>query len=144
MDDKDKEIYQLQRELNIRKTVIITIISIIIISIIAIFSLYIAEDSFRNWIDINIFRKNITSESTATIDLNVDKNNQIFCYNKYICILNEKNLKLYNQLGDNITDISVNVNTATFSSNDKYLAIAEKNGQDLCLIEDKVYLWVLV
>lgn len=141
MDDKDKEIYQLQRELNIRKTVIITIISIIIISIIVIFSLYIAEDSFRNWIDINIFRKNITSESTATIDLNVDKNNQIFCYNKYICILNEKNLKLYNQLGDNITDISVNVNTATFSSNDKYLAIAEKNGQDLCLIEDKIYLW---
>ena len=56
MDDKDKEIYQLQRELNIRKTVIITIISIIIISIIVIFSLYIAEDSFRNWIDINIFR----------------------------------------------------------------------------------------
>lgn len=137
MEDEEKY----QRELNIRKIVITSIIAIFLIAIIVIFSLYIAEESFRKWVDVNVLRKDIASENVASIDLNVDKNNQIFCYNKYICILNEKNLKLYNQSGENITDISVDINTALFSSNDKYLAIAEKNGQEFCVITDKSYSW---
>ena len=137
----DKEEEKIIRELNIRKIVMIIIIGIIAVAVIGIFSLYIAEEDFRKWVDISIFRKDVTSENVATIDLNVDKNNQIYCYNKYICILNEKNLKLYNQTGENITDISVDINTAIFSSNDKYLAIAEKNGQEFCVITDKTYSW---
>ena len=132
---------QYQRELNIRKIVMSIIIAIIVIALIVIFSLYIAEESFRKWVDVNVLRKDVTSENVTTIDLNVDKNNQIFCYNKYVCILNEKNLKLYNQSGENVTDISVDINTAIFSANNKYLAIAEKNGQELCVILDKTYLW---
>ncbi len=132
---------QYQRELNIRKIVMSIIIAIIVIALIVIFSLYIAEESFRKWVDVNVLRKDVTSENVATIDLNVDKNNQIFCYNKYVCILNEKNLKLYNQSGENVTDIPVDINTAIFSANNKYLAIAEKNGQELCVILDKTYLW---
>ena len=137
----DKEEEKIIRELNIRKIVMIIIIGIIAVAVIGIFSLYIAEEDFRKWVDISILRKDVTSENVATIDLNVDKNNQIYCYNKYICILNEKNLKLYNQTGENITDISVDINTAIFSSNDKYLAIAEKNGQEFCVITDKTYSW---
>ena len=137
----EKEEYQIRRELNIRKVIIMIFVSICIIALIIIFSLYIAEEGFRKWVDINVLRKNISSENIATIDLNVDKNNQIYCYNKYICILNEKNLKLYNQSGESITDISVDINTAIFSSNEKYLAIAEKNGQELCVIADKNYSW---
>lgn len=139
MDKEEEE--KIIRELNIRKIVMIIIIGIIAVAVIGIFSLYIAEEDFRKWVDISILRKDVTSENVATIDLNVDKNNQIYCYNKYICILNEKNLKLYNQTGENITDISVDINTAIFSSNDKYLAIAEKNGQEFCVITDKTYSW---
>ena len=140
MDEEKKE-YQIQREINIRKIIITGIVVVLILAVVIIFSLYIAEEGFRKWVDINVLRKDISSESVATIDLNVDKNNQIVCYNKYIGILNEKNLKLYNQSGENITDISVNINTAIFSTNDKYLAIAEKNGQELCVISDKTYSW---
>lgn len=140
MNEEKKE-YQIKRELNIRKIIITILIIVLILAIIIMFSLYIAEESFRKWVDINVLRKDISSESVATIDLNVDKNNQIVCYNKYIGILNEKNLKLYNSVGENITDISVDINTAIFSSNDKYLAIAEKNGQELCLIFDRTYTW---
>ena len=140
MNEEKKE-YQIKRELNIRKIITTILIIVLILAIIIMFSLYIAEESFRKWVDINVLRKDISSESVATIDLNVDKNNQIVCYNKYIGILNEKNLKLYNSVGENITDISVDINTAIFSSNDKYLAIAEKNGQELCLIFDRTYTW---
>ena len=140
MNEEKKE-YQIKRELNIRKIIMTILIIVLILAIIIMFSLYIAEESFRKWVDINVLRKDISSESVTTIDLNVDKNNQIVCYNKYIGILNEKNLKLYNSVGENITDISVDINTAIFSSNDKYLAIAEKNGQELCLISDRTYTW---
>lgn len=141
MEEEDKKEYQIQRELNIRKVLITTFIVILIIAIILIFSLYIAEEGFRKWVDINVLRKDIKSEDVQTIDLKTDKNNQIFCYSKYICILNDKNLKIYNSSGENVTDISVDINTALFTSNDKYLAIAEKNGQEFCVILDKTYLW---
>lgn len=140
MDEEKKE-YQIQREINIRKIIITGIVVVLILAVVIIFSLYIAEEGFRKWVDIKLLRKDISSESVATVDLNVDKNNQIVCYNKYIGILNEKNLKIYNSAGENITDISVNINTAIFSTNDRYLAIAEKNGQELCVISDKTYLW---
>ena len=140
MDEEKKE-YQIQREINIRRIIITGIVVVLILAVVIIFSLYIAEEGFRKWVDINVLRKDISSESVATVDLNVDKNNQIVCYNKYIGILNEKNLKIYNSAGENITDISVNINTAIFSTNDRYLAIAEKNGQELCVISDKTYLW---
>ena len=141
MENEEKKECQIQREINIRKIIITGIVVVLILAVVIIFSLYIAEEGFRKWVDINVLRKDISSESVATVDLNVDKNNQIVCYNKYIGILNEKNLKIYNSAGENITDISVNINTAIFSTNDRYLAIAEKNGQELCVISDKTYLW---
>lgn len=141
MENEEKKEYQIQREINIRKIIITGIVVVLILAVVIIFSLYIAEEGFRKWVDINVLRKDISSESVATVDLNVDKNNQIVCYNKYIGILNEKNLKIYNSAGENITDISVNINTAIFSTNDRYLTIAEKNGQELCVISDKTYLW---
>ena len=141
MENEEKKEYQIQREINIRKIIITGIVVVLILAVVIIFSLYIAEDGFRKWVDTNVLRKNISSENAATIDLNVDKNNQIVCYNKYIGILNEKNLKIYNSAGEAITDISININTAIFSTNDRYLAIAEKNGQELCVISDKTYLW---
>ena len=85
MDEEKKE-YQIQREINIRKIIITGIVVVLILAVVIIFSLYIAEEGFRKWVDINVLRKDISSESVATVDLNVDKNNQIVCYNKYIGI----------------------------------------------------------
>ena len=48
---------------------------------------------------------------------------------------------MYNTLGENISEIGININTALFTATDKYLAIAEKSGQEFCLISDRTYLW---
>ena len=137
----EKEMYQIQRELNIRKVVIITFVVLAIIGLIVTVSLYISKKEFRKWIDIYLLRKSVTTEDVASIDLDTNKNNQIFCYDKYITILNDKNLKIYNQYGENIQELDIDINTAIFSSSDKYLAIAEKNGQELCVVLDKTFLW---
>lgn len=137
----EKEMQQIQRELKIRKVVIITFVSLAIIGLIAFVSLYISKKQFRKWIDINLLRKSVTTEDVASIDLDANKNNQIFCYDKFITILNDKNLKIYNQYGEVVQELAIDVNTAIFSSSDKYLAIAEKSGQELAIVLEKNLLW---
>ena len=124
-----------------KKIFIVALIFTIIILLIAMVSLYIAEERFRNVIDTYIFKRNITDENIATIDLNTDKNNQIHVYSKYIAILNNQKVTLYNSYGEKLTDIDVNINTAIFDSSEKYFAIAENGGKELYLILDKNYLW---
>ena len=140
MKNSLKDFYY-ERELIIKKIAKISLIVIFIVAIITLVVLYIIRQDFRRWVDITILRKDITTSDIASIDLTANKNNQIYCYGKNICILNDKNLKIYNPSGEEETDISVDINTAVFDSNGKYLAIAEKNGQNLCTIFDKTFLW---
>ena len=131
----------IQKELGIKRILKIIFIIVIIVCLCCIFFLYFYKQDFRKWIDINIFRKNITNENINTIYLDTNKNNQIYCYGKNICILNDKNLKVYNPFGESITEVAIDINTAIFDSYDKYLAIAEKNGQNVCVIFDKDIIW---
>lgn len=140
MKNSLKDFYY-ERELIIKKIAKISLIVIFIIAIITLVVLYIVRQDFRRWVDITILRKDITTSDIASIDLTANKNNQVYCYGKNICILNDKNLKIYNSSGGEETDIPVDINTAVFDSNGKYLAIAEKNGQNLCTIFDKTFLW---
>lgn len=131
----------LKRELNIKKAIFAGFIAIIIIALIVVFSMYIAEENFRKWIDTNLLRKSITEEEIASIDLNASQNNQIFCYSKYISLLKDKKIFLYNNYGEKVEEIFIDINTGLFDTNNKYLAVAEKDGQQFCLILDKTYLW---
>lgn len=133
--------FYIEKELVIKKIAKISIIVLICILIGTAITLYFIRQDFRRWIDINILRKDITTSDVANIDLSTNKNNQIYCYGKNICILNDKNLKIYTSSGQEETNISVDINTALFDSNEKYLAIAEKNGQNICTIFDKTFLW---
>ena len=131
----------IQKELGIKRIFKIISIIIAIVSLCLIVFFYFYKQNFRKWVDINIFRKNVTNKSINSIYLNTDKNNQIYCYAKNICILNDKVLTLYNSFGEKNTDLSVDINSAIFDSKDKYLAIAEKKGQNICLIFDKDIMW---
>ena len=97
--DYDEEEYKIIRELEIRRILIIVFSILLAIAIITVFSLYIANADFRKWVDVNIFRKEINQKNIATIDLSTEKNNQVYCYGNYVCILKDKNLTLYNSDG---------------------------------------------
>ena len=124
-----------------KKKILITVLILFVIFIIFIIGMYIAEKDFREWADTHILGKSITDEDINIINLNIDKSNQIHVYYKYIAILNDKNITLYNEYGEEIKNINVDINTALFNSDNKYLALAEKNGNEVCLILDKTYLW---
>lgn len=128
---------------SIKRKKIITILLLLIIAICigTTIIFYNTNKDVRDWIDINVLKKNITDQDIQTITLNTDKNNQVHVYSKYVALLNDKIISLYNVYGEKINDINVNINSAEFSSSEKYLAIAEKNGHEVCLILDKNYLW---
>ena len=117
------------------------LIAILMIGIIILISLYISEENFRNWVDANILKKEVTVDNISSIDLKIDKSNQVYAYSKYIAVLNDKIISLYNNLGEDVNDIDINISSALFDGNDKYLAVAEDSGQEFCLILDKLYLW---
>ena len=123
------------------KKIPIIITTIIVIFIITIIIIYIYNQSFRKWIDINILRKDITEENIKSIDLDTNKSNQVYIYNKYIAVLNNQIITLYNNYGEEITNINININKALFDESEKYLAVAEDGGGEICLILDKNYLW---
>ena len=131
----------IQKELGINRIIkkIFILLCVLCLCIIVFFYFY--KSNFRKWVDLNIFRKNVTNENISSIYLDTNKNNQIYCYGKNVCILNDKNLRMYNAFGESINEISVDINTAIFDSNEKYLALAEKNGQNICVIFDKEILW---
>ena len=124
-----------------RKVGSIIILILLIITITTIVSLYIKNQNFRDWIDFNIFRKSITEKDTSSIDLNSDKLNQIHVYNRYVAVLNNQKMTLYNNFGEELNNMDVNISSAIFDSNEKYLCIAEDGGGEIYLILDKNYLW---
>ena len=129
------------RRINRKKIVIVSIIAFIIIGLIVLISLYLSKKDVRDWVDIHLLGKSLTEQDIDYISLNTDKTNQVHVYGKYIAILNDKAITLYNSYGEKVTDLEVNINTALFDSATKYLAVAEKNGNEICLILDKTYLW---
>ena len=129
------------RKINKKKIIITIAIALIIILFIVLIALYISQREVRNWLDINILRKNVSEKDIQTINLNTDKNNQIHVYSNYVAILNEKVVTLYNSYGEKITSLDVGINSALFDSSEKYLAIAEEKGHEICLVLDKTYLW---
>ena len=129
------------RELKIKRNITISISLISILSLITLILLYIFNIQFRSIIDINILRKNISTDEVPTIDLDANKSNQICVYSKYIAILNDKKISLYNNYGDFVSDFSVDINNAIFASANKYLAIAEYEGKNFYVFLDNTYLW---
>lgn len=135
-DDK-----QAIKKLNKKKVSITIYIFLIIIALIVLISLYVSSQDFRNWIDKNIFRKEITQNDVTTIDLNSEDNYEIYAYDKYIAVLNRNILKIYSGSGKEEQSLDVEVNNAIFEANNRFLAIAEEKGQKVYLISGTDTLW---
>ena len=129
------------RRINKKKVSITIYIFAIAIILIVLACLYISSQGFRNWIDKNIFRKEITQNNVTTIDLNSEDNYEIYAYDKYIAVLNKNSLNIYNGSGKEEKKLDVEINNAIFKSNNKYLAVAEQKGQKVYLISGTDILW---
>lgn len=124
-----------------KKRIIIASAIILIILVATIFALYINDKPARDWIDVHILGKDVIEEDLPVVALNADRTNQVYAYSKYLAVLNNKTLKIYNSLAEEVNSIDLDISLGKFNSSENYLAIAEEGGNNICLILDKTYLW---
>ena len=129
------------KQINTKKIVLSVIISIFVIATIVIVSLYITNNEFRNWIDVEIFRKEILQDGVTTIELDDGETSNIYAFNKYIGILNKNILALYESNGEQKTKLEMQITNPLFDSADRFLIIGESNGKKIYVIEDKEIAW---
>lgn len=119
------------------------IVFLITFSIVVITARYATEEDFRYMIDKNILKKIVDEESSSVsqIELNQDMNPFIFAYDKYINVLSKNVLNQYNKYGTQVGKINVNISVPVYDTNDKYLALADLNGQKIYMISGSSILW---
>ena len=77
-----------KKKLNKKKLAVLIIILILLISIIIIAIIYNNNKQFKNWMDKNIFNKEVMQANTNTIELE-NENSKICAFNKKIGVLNK-------------------------------------------------------
>lgn len=129
------------KKINAKKIILSIVISILVVAIIVMVALYITNNEFRNWIDIEIFRKEISQDGVTTIELDEGESSNIYAFNKYIGILSKNKLYFYGSSGEEVTNLEVQISNPLFDSANRFLAIGESNGQKIYVIEDKEIAW---
>ena len=128
-------------KLNSKKRIIISVLlAIILIAFISVLILYIKNIEVRNWIDKNILRKEVKQEQSVYIELE-GENPQTYAYSQYIGVLSNNNFDIYNSDGNKEETLNLEITTPIFNSSERFLAVAEKNGQKAYLITNKNIQW---
>ena len=128
---KEKEQRLEPKTINKQKLIItILIVSIVVIGII-LAGAYYTNKTVREWVDKNIFRKEILQDKATTIELKEGQNANVYAFNKYIGILNQAKFTIYSNSGNKEKELDMQVSNPIYSSANRFLAVAEKNGQKL-------------
>ena len=140
MEEDIKKVKKINK-INKKKLAITSVTALIIISIITMFILYCKNVNFRNWVDVKILRKEIKQGNTATIEINVEDNSNVYAFDKYLAILENKTLKIYNQIGIEELSITTDISNPIFDTAGKYLIVAERDGENVYVLEEKKMIW---
>ena len=130
-----------KKKINAKKIIISILIAIIVIAIIVLTALYVSNEEFRDWIDIQVFRKEISQDKVAVIELEEEQSSNVYAFNHYIGILNKNKLSLYGTTGSEEASLDMEITTPLFNSSNRFLIVGEQNGQKIYLIEDKKIIW---
>jgi len=129
------------KKLNKKKFITFIVICSILFLILIASIIYCFNSSFRKFIDIYFFRKQIDSDNLAEIEISSGEDSFFHAYDKYIAVLNKKTLYTYNSSGEIVAQNDVNISSPIFANKNKFLAIAENNGSKLYLISGTNIVW---
>lgn len=129
------------KKLNKKKIIIFGIICFILFIILISSIIYYFNSSFRKFIDVYILNKEITSDKLPVIEISSEDDQFFYAYDKYIAVLNKKVLYTYNSSGDNIAENDINIYSPIFANDNKFLVVAENNGNNIYLISGTNILW---
>lgn len=130
-----------KKELNKKKVWKTVIILLCIALIISFMVLYTTNEKCREIFDKYVFRKEVQENNLPYIEMDSSKNINVCAYDKFIGILEQNVLKIYNKSGNQEHSLEIEISNPIFQSNGEYLCIAEKKGQKIYLIKNKNIIW---
>lgn len=129
-----------KKKINKKKLFISIGISIFLITFIVLIVLYNSVRGFREWVDISIFNKQVYQDNAKTIEFQ-DENAKVCAFNNNIGILSKNQFIIYNGSGNKEVTIDMQVTNPLFCSSNRYLAVAQKLGKKLYVLEDRKVKW---
>ncbi len=135
------EVLKFKGKMSLKNKVFIGLAIFIGILIISVILVYVLNSNAREWINIYILRKEIKEDDIATINLEVDKEGQIYAYDRYISILYNGKLSIYNCYANKEAELDTGISNPIYDTSNNYVTIAEASGQKVCLISGTKVLW---
>lgn len=99
------------------------------------------NEKCREIFDKYIFRKDVNSEDLPEIKISSLKTTSVFAYSKYIAVLHQNVLTLYDSSANKEQELDIEISTPLFATNGNYLCIGEKEGNKVYLISNKNIIW---
>ena len=130
-----------KKTINKKKIVIAISIFLVVAVIGTLIGVYSNNNSFRDWIDKNLLRKEVMQDKVTTIEIEDGQTANVVAFNKYIGILNKNKFSIYGSSGNEETSLEIQISNPMFNSADRFLAIAETNGKKLYVVENKDISW---
>lgn len=132
---------EIPKKLSLKNKILFITVSVIFIIITCTVLIYMLNENAREWINIYILRKEINEDDIATIELEVDKKQYIYAYDRYISVLCNGKLSIYNSYANKEAEIDIAISNPIYDRTNGYMGIAESGGQRLCLVADSKILW---
>lgn len=129
------------KQINVKKILITSIVSIIILIILILFILYSCNKSFRNFMDKYVLMKNVMENAVTAISIEESQTNSVYAYDKYISILSQNKLIGYNSYGKKEYELDVEITNPIVDASNRFLLIAEQDKQKIYLIEGNTIKW---
>ena len=119
------------------------ILILICVGIFIIFTVakYTTDEDFRHDIDTNWLKKQVSESKLNTIEINSDYNPSVYAYDKYITVLSKNKLTEYTSDGKAFAELDVNISVPLVATSEKYMVMAEKEGQKIYLVSGLNVLW---
>ena len=139
--EKTEKVKKIKFSAKQKKIILISSISVICIAIITTVILYLANEQVRDFLDQYLLGKNVSEENAQTIEIENQNSTHVIGYGRNICLLSNNSLKQYNSNARLEAEINVEINNPIYDFNDRYLAIGQKSGNKLYLINDLKIVW---
>lgn len=141
-ENKEKKMKEDWKERINRKTITISIIvTILVATFITMIVVYYSNREVREWIDKNIFQKEVMQDKVSTIELKENENANIHAFSKYIGVQNKNKFTIYGSMGNIEKTLEIEISNPIFNSANRFLVIAEKKGKKVYFITDKEITW---
>lgn len=130
-----------KKELNKKKVWKTVIAFLCIVLVISFIILYTTNETCSEVFDKYVFRKEVQENNLPSIEIDSTKNINVCTYDRFIGILEQNVLNIYNKSGNQEHSLDIEISNPIFQTNGEYLCIAEKKGQKIYLIKNKNIIW---